>query len=125
MTFNATVLPTTSGPVEQRQLTFLDVQLSPISTAGPVARFLSGIFPNLQTITADLGWLATAPQGARYDEAIAALSLWEAVEALVPEFTAARGVGLRVTAAAGEHYQRFYTYINALLPQYDNPTSKT
>ncbi|KAJ6538282.1 hypothetical protein DFH09DRAFT_1399740 [Mycena vulgaris] len=83
MTFDATALPTPSPPVSQRHLITTDVQLSPISAPGPVARFLSGIFPNLWTVAADV------------DEAAAAIhSQWRLVEALVPEFTAARKEGL-------------------------------
>ncbi|KAJ6538263.1 hypothetical protein DFH09DRAFT_1399657 [Mycena vulgaris] len=54
MTFDATALLTPSPPVSHRHLITMDVQLSPISTPSPVARFLSEIFPNLWTVATDV-----------------------------------------------------------------------
>ncbi|KAJ6580032.1 hypothetical protein DFH09DRAFT_1309990 [Mycena vulgaris] len=93
--FDATALPTPRPPVVQRHLIAMDVQLSPMSTSGPVARFLSGIFPNLRTVTTDVD---NYPEDPRNGETAAVIhSLWKTVEALIPEFAAARKEGfLRV-----------------------------
>jgi hypothetical protein len=84
ISFDATALPIPSTSIAQHSLIHLDVQLSPIVTPGPVARFLSDIFPGIQQIIVNKNEEPTDPVGR------ASFRHWKVVRALVPEFVAAR-----------------------------------
>ncbi|KAJ7711233.1 hypothetical protein B0H14DRAFT_3021211 [Mycena olivaceomarginata] len=85
MTFDATVIPTSHADLSLACLKNLDVEASPISTALPVARFLTRIFPNLEDISTlrdsldgDEDWEADAgPEALQYDPQ------WKEVESML------------------------------------------
>ncbi|KAJ7161896.1 hypothetical protein C8R43DRAFT_316114 [Mycena crocata] len=60
-------------------LTYLDVMLSPISAASPVAAFLGATFPNLRNI------LTQHRLYFGYYDSLKAISCWETVESLLPD----------------------------------------
>ncbi|KAJ7469577.1 hypothetical protein FB451DRAFT_1255036 [Mycena latifolia] len=80
------------APPMQRSLTSLDVTCSKLSTSAPVARFVSGIFPNLVSITTyrEEDDNEDPDEVAVNGEDIATHKLWKEVEAQIPEFVAAR-----------------------------------
>ncbi|KAJ7510984.1 hypothetical protein B0H11DRAFT_1956829 [Mycena galericulata] len=95
MTFDATTpAPQNTGipTVAQNQLTSMHVADSPLVNTGGVARFLSSIFPNVRRILTNREWEDNEDpeEIEHYCAAIALHDRWKAVEALVPEFVAAR-----------------------------------
>ncbi|KAJ7652396.1 hypothetical protein DFH06DRAFT_1331034 [Mycena polygramma] len=89
--FDATEIPPPSTVrVVQHSLNSIQIECScsPISEATPVARYLSGLFPNLNEIKTDLiedEFKAFFDDGGR-----AVHRLWKQIEAQVPEFVKAR-----------------------------------
>ncbi|KAJ7741168.1 hypothetical protein DFH07DRAFT_981720 [Mycena maculata] len=75
ITFDATVIPTSQTDLSLECLKNFDVEASPISTALPVARFLSHIFPSLEhlstlrdSLDGDEDWEAeVGPHAVQYD----------------------------------------------------------
>ncbi|KAJ6517867.1 hypothetical protein DFH09DRAFT_1098658 [Mycena vulgaris] len=96
LSFDAEVIPTakkgSSIRVVQGSLYSLDVCYSAISNSLPMARFLSGIFPNLGLITTDREYRNNCDaEELELDGAeIAFHRLWKEVESQIPEFVRAR-----------------------------------
>ncbi|KAJ7453767.1 hypothetical protein FB451DRAFT_1280753 [Mycena latifolia] len=95
MSIDATFVPAPhshGSRVIHENLLFLKAEHSPISSSLPVARFLSGIFPNLQSIETDRDYEDNedAEEVAENGEAIAFHQLWAEVVQQIPEFLWAR-----------------------------------
>ncbi|KAJ7477984.1 hypothetical protein B0H11DRAFT_2028948, partial [Mycena galericulata] len=92
--FNATSLPPRSGDprLTQESLETLHVESSPISRWSRVARFLSGLFSNLETITTDREDEDNeSPEELEdHGEEIEQHRLWKEVESHIGEFVLAR-----------------------------------
>ncbi|KAJ7479441.1 hypothetical protein B0H11DRAFT_1276058 [Mycena galericulata] len=90
--------PNARGHVAQPRLTNLNVAYSPISTPLPVARFISGIFPNLRSISTHRDdsdrQFDEAPLGRAEDEDLAIHDRWKEVEAQIPIVQAIRDEAL-------------------------------
>ncbi|KAJ6474278.1 hypothetical protein C8R45DRAFT_385156 [Mycena sanguinolenta] len=93
--FDATAVTTVTSfqlPASPHGLTDLCVAHSAISKPGPVARILSGIFPDLRTITLPKFYGTIPVEIQRRGK------LWKEVEELLPEFAAAREERARMSA---------------------------
>ncbi|KAJ7120042.1 hypothetical protein C8R44DRAFT_981996 [Mycena epipterygia] len=93
--FDATSIPAPRAHLVQQRLTSLAVSSSVISASGPVARFLSGIFPSLVEITTarEEEDNESAEELEDNGDEIAVHQRWKEVEALIPEFVVAREEG--------------------------------
>ncbi|KAJ7462473.1 hypothetical protein FB451DRAFT_1404271 [Mycena latifolia] len=76
-------------PIQQHSVTHLDVTRSVISTAAPIARFLSGVFPNLRTVITYREEDDNDDPDELEDngEEIAFHKLWKEVESLIPDLS--------------------------------------
>ncbi|KAJ7633994.1 hypothetical protein B0H17DRAFT_1187522 [Mycena rosella] len=94
ITFDGTILPYTSTAtcVPQESLTHVAVEYSTISAPISVARFLSAIFPALETIDTDREFDDNEDLDALalYTEAIGHHRHWKEVETLIPHLVAVR-----------------------------------
>ncbi|KAJ7441300.1 hypothetical protein B0H11DRAFT_1933047 [Mycena galericulata] len=90
--------PNARGHVSQSRLTNLNVAYSPISAPLPVARLISGIFPNLRSISTHRDdsdrEFDEAPLGRAEDEDLAIHDRWKEVEAQIPIIHAIRDEAL-------------------------------
>ncbi|KAJ6463433.1 hypothetical protein C8R45DRAFT_1107781 [Mycena sanguinolenta] len=77
--FDASEVPEPSRVAPQRCLESIDLELSPIQNATKVARYLSGIFPDIERIWSE-----------RSEESSEPNPLWDQVSEQLPEFVAVR-----------------------------------
>ncbi|KAJ6550863.1 hypothetical protein DFH09DRAFT_988706 [Mycena vulgaris] len=93
----STVPPFDNSPgtrISQLQLRFLGVAASPISEPPAVARFISGLFPRLMTISTVREWRWDFYTGFDDDDEMAAARahniVWKQIQAMLPMITAVR-----------------------------------
>ncbi|KAJ7026855.1 hypothetical protein C8F04DRAFT_1123937, partial [Mycena alexandri] len=93
MTFDASTVPTFDGKGSQTTLTDLNVGFSPLTTALPVARFISGIFPGIQSLVTYRDLYFDEEEEAETEAQIASHHLWEEVRLQIPVVLAIREEG--------------------------------